>query len=491
MNVHFFTAVTFGDQPKSCSQSLLETVDNYFYLGGKKACVIPGHTQSGSEGTILVSKETPSFAITALKVITYLTVALPVIMLILKAVLRSIHTFHIIHTEQKLEEGIDISQATIAKIHALMPEILERQIDRRIKWHNKKGNLIFSLIDAPHLIFKIPFPGAGKLQAARFINSQQGSDKRFANMVKALEVCLVHQLDLLIIPRAKKFDVDGMTLIAEERLDIQQNESVQEELYQILPDLNETTKQLATFIAKTGFSDVEWRNIPTINGSRRVALIDLQKMDGAETGIFGGGLLKHRGLIQCLSSEEQIDIALDEANHHGIVHPSVTPAQAKARRMEQVKTDQQLHQFHQRKKILENARKPIPVANLNTLRLDLNEQRYLTAPELVDNSFEESTEGQFITLKQAAIDVIHQINTAISEAPEADSPKAKRNIILNTNQGRLNFYLRTGLAGQEMPDYPSDEQRRQTWLARIINALVATGDLFQYGVNGQGYRIQA
>src|SRR3989338_353064 len=298
--VGFFTAVSFGDQPKSCTQSMFETVDSYFYLGGKKAYVIPGHAQQGIEGAVL-AKDSPAFVITALKVISYLTVALPVVMLIAKAILRSIHSFHIVDVKQKLEEGIDISQDTIEKIQVLMPKIRDRQNqdDQEIVRYTSKS--VFSLRSVPNLIFK----------------SVGDADGRVENMVKAKEVCLALQLGLLIIPHAKKFHVDGRTLIAEECFDVQQHESAQERLYSELSWLNETTRQLATFIAKTGFSDVEWRNMPIIDdapvfqGSRRVALVDLEEMDSPEIGIFGGGLGR-RGLIRCLSSEEQIDIALAE-----------------------------------------------------------------------------------------------------------------------------------------------------------------------------------
>lgn len=88
-NVGFFTAVSFGDQPTSGTQWLLETVDSYFYLGGEKAYVIPGQAQQGSKGAILM-EDSPAFLITALKVISYLTIALPIVMLIAKAILRSI-----------------------------------------------------------------------------------------------------------------------------------------------------------------------------------------------------------------------------------------------------------------------------------------------------------------------------------------------------------------------------------------------------------------
>ncbi|EKE08203.1 MAG: hypothetical protein ACD_17C00291G0004 [uncultured bacterium] len=480
--VGFFTAVSFGDQPKSCTQSMFETVDSYFYLGGKKAYVIPGHAQQGIEGAVL-AKDSPAFVITALKVISYLTVALPVVMLIAKAILRSIHSFHIVDVKQKLEEGIDISQDTIEKIQVLMPKIRDRQNqdDQEIVRYTSKS--VFSLRSVPNLIFK----------------SVGDADGRVENMVKAKEVCLAHQLGLLIIPHAKKFHVDGRTLIAEECFDVQQHESAQERLYSELSGLNETTRQLATFIAKTGFSDVEWRNMPIIDdapvfqGSRRVALVDLEEMDSPEIGIFGGGLGR-RGLIRCLSSEEQIDIALAEAGRHGIVNQYVTPAQVKARRIDEVQNYEQLQRFYVRNGILENARKPIQVDDLSTLGLNLDEQGDLRIPEVRSNASDgEASEyrHQPITLRDAVIDVIAQINDAINKTSENASIKGKRYILLNTHHSRrLQDYHRLGLPEDKV--FVTEEEENQIWLRRIINALVAKGHLFKLDkVNGHGYFIQA
>lgn len=366
LNLNFFTPVSFGDQPKSCTQALLETVDSYFYLGGKKAYVIPGHIQQDIKGTVLTEDSAP-FLITALKVLSYLTVILPMIMLIAKAILRSFDSFHIVNVQQVLEEGIDISQEITQKIQQLMPKILNRQNqdDPEIIRYTS-SNLVFSLTSVPDLIFK----------------STNDIDRRFEKMVKAQEVCLAHQLGLLVIPHAKKFNVGGRSFIAEQRFNIQRHESAQEQLHTELSGLNETIRQLAIFIAKTGFSDVEWRNIPIIDdepsfqGSRRIALIDLEEMTSPVTGIFGEGSLR-RGLIRCLSSEEQIDIALTEASRHGIISPYVAPDEVKAKRIEELQNYEQLKQFHARNGILENPRKPIQIDDLSTLDLNLDEQGFI------------------------------------------------------------------------------------------------------------------
>ena len=477
---------------------MLETVDSYFYLGGKKAYVIPGHTQQDGEGTIL-TKDSPAFLITALKVISYLTVAIPVILLIAKAVLRSIHSFHIIDAKQKLEEGMDISQTTIEKIQTLMPKIQGRQDDAEITWHASGNNLVFSLTTVPNLIFKMAPPGRGVLRAGGVLSAAQISEERFANMVKAKEVCLAHQLNLLVVPHAQKFNVAGMTLIAEESVDINQDESAQEHLYQ-LSGLNETARQLAAFIAKTGFSDVEWRNMPLVDtapefqGNRRVALIDLEEMDGANTGIFGGGFGR-RGLVRCLASEEQIDVAITEARRHGVV--SQDAVQIKARRMEEIQSDHQLQQFYMRNGILENARKLIQVDDLASLGLDLEEQglmrtgRRLQTGTGVGNWEWETTP---VTMEHAITDVIAAINKGIRETPDNASLKGKRYIRLDhDSQEEENLFLKEyNRLGCKEFGFVSDEELNQRWLKRIIDALVAKGHVFRLDKqNAYGYFVQA
>jgi len=66
--VGFFTAVNFGNnQPKTHSQSLLETVDSYFNFGGHKAFVIREESPPG-QNNVVITKDTPSsYITTALK----------------------------------------------------------------------------------------------------------------------------------------------------------------------------------------------------------------------------------------------------------------------------------------------------------------------------------------------------------------------------------------------------------------------------------------
>ncbi len=88
-DINFFTAVSYNN-PKTHGQAFREKVDSYFYLGGRKAKVIS--IDDKSESVKLVDSQA-SMLTTALKITSYFTIILPLIMLGLKAALRSSHDY--------------------------------------------------------------------------------------------------------------------------------------------------------------------------------------------------------------------------------------------------------------------------------------------------------------------------------------------------------------------------------------------------------------
>jgi len=355
--INFFTAVSYNS-----GSTLVEKVDDYFNLGGKKAIVIEGRTSNGQEKVILSPSESSLLARIA-KLLSYFTIVMPLFMLVAKAILRSQHNFKVIDIRKELEEGITISSETTRKIQELMPKILQGKEDDQIQWSMTKRTRVFKLAQHPDLVFKI----------ANVRN--ENILYRFENMVDAKQTCLVHQLGLLIIPHAKTFTVnaDGneYTFIAEEYLEFNPRESSQEEFYhKYSRELNETAHQLATFVAKSGFNDVAWRNIPILTeaqgyqGPRRVGLIDLEHMWNKSTGFLGEQYYcgnRSRGLIACVS-EEQIDIVIAEACKNGII-TEAEAVEAKKKRLKEIESDKSLQDYFQRNRIISG--KELIVLNTN------------------------------------------------------------------------------------------------------------------------------
>ena len=92
-----------------------ENVDNYFYLGGRQFRVIPGHSHQGSGGGVFCDGKS-SMLFTSCKIISYFTLVIPLVFIIAKGVLRSVHSFHV----------IDQNPAAV-KIHSVGRMYLQRR----------------------------------------------------------------------------------------------------------------------------------------------------------------------------------------------------------------------------------------------------------------------------------------------------------------------------------------------------------------------------
>ena len=127
--VPFFTPICFGIHPKSTRELLLEAVDNYFYLRGKKAEVI---SKSQSNINTKLFEFTPLPFETIAKVASYFTLVLPLILLGVKAILRSNYNFH--HTTQPVsakDRAITLKARANAlgiKIDTLQQEAIEQRV---------------------------------------------------------------------------------------------------------------------------------------------------------------------------------------------------------------------------------------------------------------------------------------------------------------------------------------------------------------------------
>lgn len=93
--IGFFTAVSCQDNCDSNWLRLLEKVDSYFYIGGRKAKIISGQINGNRIGVQLL-EETPSERPHALQIASYFTLIIPVILLVAKAILRSYYEFYIL-----------------------------------------------------------------------------------------------------------------------------------------------------------------------------------------------------------------------------------------------------------------------------------------------------------------------------------------------------------------------------------------------------------
>lgn len=91
--ISFFTSVYYEDHPASIQEFFLEKVDSYFYLGGKRAKVIVSRELNQKTREVVLTDSSASLLSTVLKIISYMTIILPLVMLVVKATLRSNFNF--------------------------------------------------------------------------------------------------------------------------------------------------------------------------------------------------------------------------------------------------------------------------------------------------------------------------------------------------------------------------------------------------------------
>ena len=472
----FFNPVTYN-RFNTVQEFLLDKVDDYFYLGGKKAYVVKN--APGSE-EVLIFDSNSSLLGNSAKFISYFTIIIPLFMLAAKAALHFTHKFTVIESKDLFSSNLNVPEEATLKVYSLIEKILKTEECNEIKLLSNAGNIL-KLNKYAHLVFKFAKFGNSPSTNNESINS------RFKNMIKAKKVCLINNLDLLIVPQAIKTTLcsKDFPCIIEEAFDFPNNESANEKDYEThSKSLNETMRQLAVFVAKTGFNDVTWRNVPIVNeredflGPRRVALIDLEHMIDAESGFMGSNN-GSCGLIRCCTSEEQIDIVIKEARKQNVGISEEDLQSAKKLRLKELESNKKIIVVYKKNNII-TGKEPINV-DLDSLGLDLSEK--------AQDEFCFEDKPQIFTLRKATEDLIKEINRLIQQASDEASPKCKRTVFLNTDIAPFNLYNRLGC-----PNYfsASVKELKKTWINQIITALIDKEYIVKLNeVNEYGYLIQA
>ncbi len=372
-----------------------------------------------------------------------------------------------------LNNGVTLTESTVQKVQSVMSSVFKMEENNGVKLYSSQPtHRIFSINSEPNLIFK-------------YVQENE-VEERYNRMVIAKTVCKTHDLGLLVIPDASKFEVEHQgkkyTLIAEEKVEIKPEGSAQEQCYEDYADsLNETIRQLAVFICKTGFSDMEWRNAPVVensldgNGNRKIALIDLEEMSTAEKGLFGGARPPRRGLVNCVN-EEQGKIVVKEAKKH-------------------LSWSSSLGEFAEfRQNVRKRELKDVALLRdfYSTHNIQNGDEQIVTKTKELDFSGYPKSEK----LYKLAIGLIDEINQRTKGSSSEKSVKGRRYIYINTNiTADTLFYTKDRMCPNRKLSWDYDtteEYRNNTYLGIVVKKLVDLGHISKIiKRNGHGYFLQA
>ena len=354
-------------------------------------------------------------------------------------------------SERELQEGITISKRTRSRITRHWYSILHNSPEKGLKFYpcGQCAHRVFALDAVPGLIFKLQVYNDGS----------RGTDspiaERYKSMVNALTVCRTHQLDLLVIPKAKLFTVQmegkKYELIAEQKLDINHEEETQEQYYDDYADsLDKAIRQLAIFICRTGHSQVTWKHNSVLNdsldeeGNRKFALVDVEKMDDAEVGLFGKQN-RSRGLVGCVNERQGL-MVLEVAKMNNI--DTTYFAGAHERRKAELADQEGLKHYHISRNI---TRGDEPVI------VDIETIDFPYAPDKVRK------------LREIAAHIIQTINTNIEKSSSEASRRERRCTRIKTRSERFGNLVEL-----------VEPERDVTYLGCVVNKLIELGHIYKF-----------
>jgi hypothetical protein len=102
--VSFWDPINYRGYAQTHDHMALERIDDYFYLGGRVAVVYDEPLDPEST-PVHIQLHRPDFLLTVIKVISYATVIIPIIMLIAKCILRAKYDFH--YDFHDFQHGLD------------------------------------------------------------------------------------------------------------------------------------------------------------------------------------------------------------------------------------------------------------------------------------------------------------------------------------------------------------------------------------------------
>lgn len=259
-----------------------------------------------------------------------------------------------INLECEAGRGLQVLDTVQTQLDANITDIVCRKMKKPgFQWVASpylRNKLVFSFEDMPNVVFKVGNPKYNTATAAlnpnnpieyeNLYQANKAISECFQNILNAKKFSMDKKWDCLVLPKAQKFTVkdeygNSYVVLAEERLNFTSNIDEQKELYND-PNITETIRQFAEFVAELGFWDVEYRNAPILNevpgykGPKRIGLIDLYNMQrdpvNLTKGMFGvprplakpPGLCVPAGVVNLVYFKEHVEAILQIAKNRGI-----------------------------------------------------------------------------------------------------------------------------------------------------------------------------
>nr|QBK89788.1 MAG: hypothetical protein LCPAC101_00710 [Pithovirus LCPAC101] len=344
----------------------------------------------------------------------------------------------------------------------ILRNMIYTKYDERIKYNSAKYN-IFSFYKLDKYIFKSVKCKYTSEYIKNIVN-------RYKKVLYAKKVCNDNNLNLLVVPKSKLIFCKDTLIIIEEKLNFNSLSSVQEHIYRTkYVEMKDVIMQLALFISLTGLNDVVWRNIPVLENTLKIGLIDTDEMDNVSGGLFRGSY-DRTGLLECTNpiyKDEILKIAVDNTNM-SLEFFEYKAQRAYDRRVKYLENDDRIEEYHKTKNI-KTGFEPII---LDESKIDFS--KYNNDEKII----------------KTIVNLVTELNILLGMAVITDTKKGKRTLYLDLNG---NNGMHKSLQSTHITFFDKDAcEFEDTYLGICLTELERLNVIFKLEkIYGWNYTIQA
>jgi hypothetical protein len=317
---------------------------------------------------------------------------------------------------------------------------------------------------------------------------------------KVRRVCEEHNLDRIVIPRARIVTVhaggsENHPVLAVERMGVELDHTVIKEQYRDRAlELDETISQVARLIILTGWSNVVINYLPLLNadpdfaGPRQVWLAGVEELDSVTTGI--------RRLMGFVGKRHFKVIRREVKNAPRNMFPSVMTCDMRKRGQpfgrqsfsKALKVDESerrvvlikeanIDQFHRKKGIVTGDERF--TFNRSKLNLDWDKQGEYPVDTLVDGK--RAKEKKTMTMREFSEFVEEEMQKAI-QTSRFRGMKERRRVTLRTSREPYREVRNLGVPYEQQDELSADLSK--LWIEELAAELLRTGQIHSYETEG-------
>jgi hypothetical protein len=218
------------------------------------------------------------------------------------------------HPEETLNTGIFLEEELKLKIIRLADDLFTQDVDTATFYSSlEHHNVVFSLDEKPEFIFTMQRDYSRDFVSYPSLTFPVTIRSRYECRIVAEAACKISNLSLIVIPRTQLFTItiEGKKhdVLASEKINFSVEQAA---LHKRSPVNAALAKQLAIFLAYTGFADFSHQHAPILP-SGKVAIINCRRMSTDPIlGLVDSDDGEVRGLLDFVGNENiHVETALD------------------------------------------------------------------------------------------------------------------------------------------------------------------------------------